>query len=185
MLLRTLPSWRAVYSERECNYPVKFQRGCVVLPFQNSPDWLYFEQCTVIEENIDCNETVVWMYSFHICSLKQLHATLQGQVGNVTRWKWQCSSPKEQNEASGGVNNDSCLHSTLHLETAKAASDIHRQNLVYLLAKCSHLYSEMQWMLQRKRKSGAWLSVLGPGLKVHSLFCDSELYATYLILKLF
>jgi len=83
------------------------------------------------------------MYSLRIYSLKQLHATLQGQVGNVTRWKWQCSSPKEQNETSGSVNNDSCLHSTFHLETAKAASDIHRQDFFYLLSKCSHLCSEM------------------------------------------
>lgn len=83
------------------------------------------------------------MYSFHNYSLKQLHATLQGQVGNVQCWKQHCSSPKEQNESSGDVNNDSCLHSTLHLETAKAASDIHRQFLLYLLAKCTHLCREM------------------------------------------
>lgn len=69
------------------------------------------------------------MYSFHIYSLKQLHATLEGQVGNVTCWKWQYSPPKEQNETSGDVNNDSCLHSTFHLETGKTASDIHREDL--------------------------------------------------------
>lgn len=90
------------------------------------------------------------MYSFHIYSLKQLHAAVQGQVGNVTCWKWQRSSPKEQNETSGGVN-DSCLHSTFNLETAKAASDICRQDLFYLLAKCSHLCSEMQRILKKKR----------------------------------
>lgn len=95
------------------------------------------------------------MYSFHSYSLKQLHATLQGQVGNVTCWKWQRSSPKEQNETSGGVNNDSCLHSTFHLETAKAASDIHRQDLFYLLAKCNHLGSEMQWLSPKKACSMA------------------------------
>jgi len=44
----------------------------------------------------------------------------------------------------GGVNNDSCLHSTFHLETEEAASDIHRGELFYLLAKCSFLCSEMQ-----------------------------------------
>lgn len=83
------------------------------------------------------------MYSFHNYSLKQLHATSQGQVGNVQCWEQHCSSPEEQNESTGGVNNDSCLHSTLHLETAKAASDIQRQFLLYLLAKCSHLCKEM------------------------------------------
>lgn len=123
------------------------------------------------------------MYSFHNYSLKQLHATLQGQVGTVQCWKQHCSSPKEQNESSGGVNNDSCLHSTLHLETAKAASDIHRQFLLYLLAKCSHLYREMWWIFQEKsRTQGA---APGPGSKVHSLFYDSELYDEYLIPRLF
>lgn len=115
------------------------------------------------------------MYSFYIYSLKQLHATLQGQVENVTRWKWQCSSPKEQNETSGGVNNDSRLHSTLHLETAKAASDSHRQDFTFAVNCSAYL----------QKKSITRLTVLGPGLKVHSLFYDSELYTKYLILKLF
>lgn len=97
----------------------------------------------------------LWMYSFHIYSLKQLHATLQGQVGNVTWWKWQCSSPEEQNETSGGVNNDSCLHSTFQLQPAKAASDIQRQELFYLLAKCSHLCSAMQWVSPKKEHNRA------------------------------
>lgn len=88
------------------------------------------------------------MYSFHIYSLKQLRATLEGQVGDVTRWKWRYSHPKEQNETSGGVDNDSCLHSTFHLEAGKAASDIHRGELFYLLAKCSYLCSEMHVDLQ-------------------------------------
>lgn len=86
----------------------------------------------------------LWLYSFPIYSLKQLRATLEGQVGNVTRWKWGCSPPKEQNETSGGVNNDSCLHSTFHLEAEKAASDKQRGELFHLLAKCSYLCSEMQ-----------------------------------------
>lgn len=90
------------------------------------------------------------MYSFHVYSLKQLHATLQGQVGNVACWKWQRRSPKEQNETSGGVNNDSCLHSTFHLKAAKAASDIYRQDLFYLLAKRNHLCSEMQRISPKK-----------------------------------
>lgn len=35
----------------------RFWCGCVVLPFQNSTDWFYFEQCTAIKGNIDGNNT--------------------------------------------------------------------------------------------------------------------------------
>lgn len=122
-------------------------------------------------------------YSFHSYSLKQLHATLQGQVGNVPCWKQHCSSPKEQNESSGGVNNDSCFHSTLHLETAKAASDIHRQFLLYLWVKYSTFAEKCGEYLQERSRT--WGTVPGPSSEVHSLFYDSELYDEYLIPRLF
>lgn len=50
------------------------------------------------------------------------------------------------------------------------------QNVATFAVKCSEYFP---------KKSITWLSVLGLGLKVHSLFYDSELYAEYLIIKLF
>lgn len=49
------------------------------------------------------------------------------------------------------------------------------QNVATFTVKCSEYF---------QKKSIIWLSVLGLGLKVHSLFYDSELYAEYLIIKL-
>lgn len=179
-----MPLWKLSIHKVNAIIQERFQCGCVVLPFQNSTDWFYFEQCAAIKENIDGNETFGNVF-FPNYSLKQLHATLQGQVGNVPWWKQHCSSPKEQNESSGCVNNDSCLHSTLYLETAKAASDIHRQFLFHLLAKCKKATFAEKCDEYLQEKSRTWGTVPGPGSKVHSLFYDSELYDEYLILKLF
>lgn len=63
-------------------------------------------------------------------------------------WKRQCSSPKEQKETSGAVN-DSCLHSTFHLETAKAPLTYvdktrftYWQNVAAFAAKCSEYFQK-------------------------------------------